>query len=466
MYQGIAGLANFPMLSHGAKEPGTVTYQESTGEAPLLEGKRPMTDPCPRCGLCHPIGNSCLSLSVATPREQEVLLAGSLLAGRYEVSRTIHRGGMGVVYLAGDLFLQGHEVVLKELRLPPGATAEDRREAEGWFARESYLLSSLRNPLIPRFYSVFQEDGRSYIVQEFVAGENLDQVVRHRGPLREDLVVGWGIALCGLLTYLHERDDPVVFRDLKPANILWRQVGPGIPAWEQPLAVVDFGIARPFRRGEVGTVIGTPGYAPPEQYQGLATPQSDVYALGATLHRLLTAYDPEQGAPFTFPPVLGLNPHVSSELAALVERATRLDPAARFESARDMDRALRRVAAAEGYLVGVSPGATSISHPAYSFRAGWLGPVVGSFLLGSMVLSMLGSVFREPTMSYVPIHGAGTFTWVGPQSDQVGGNPAYQYLQPQSQGNSGQTPGYVTHGVYHLRRFDFRRNAGAFIPGP
>ncbi|MGH2408865.1 MAG: protein kinase domain-containing protein, partial [Chloroflexota bacterium] len=208
-----------------------------------------MTESCARCGLCHPIGTACLALSVATLQSQEVLPAGALLAGRYAVSRTIHRGGMGVVYLAGDLFLRGSQVVLKELRLPAGATAEDQREAEGWFARESYLLSSLHNPLIPRFYSVFQEDGRSYIVQEFVAGENLDQVVRRRGPLREDLVVGWGIALSDLLTYLHERDDPVVFRDLKPANILWRQMAAGSPASEMSLAVVDFGIARPFRRG-------------------------------------------------------------------------------------------------------------------------------------------------------------------------------------------------------------------------
>ena len=429
-----------------------------------------MTDPCSRCGLCHPIGTSCLTLSVTTPRTQEVLPAGARLAGRYAVSRTIHRGGMGVVYLAGDLFLQGQEVVLKELRLPPGATAEDRREAEGWFARESYLLSSLRNPLIPRFYSVFQEDGRSYIVQEFVAGENLDQVVRRRGPLREDLVVGWGIALCGLLTYLHERDDPVVFRDLKPANILWRQVGPGIPAWEQPLAVVDFGIARPFRRGEVGTVIGTPGYAPPEQYQGLATPQSDVYALGATLHRLLTDYDPEQGSPFTFPPVLALNPRVSPELAAVVERATRLDLAARFESARDMGMALRRIAATEGYLVGMTPGSTSVSLPAYTFRAGWIGPVVGSFLLGSMVLSMLGSMFREPTMSYIPIHSPYSSTWVGPQPAQVVGNdPAYLYVQLQSPGNSVQVPPvYMAPGGHHHHHHlsGSRGSGGAVIPDP
>ncbi|HVC80076.1 MAG TPA: serine/threonine-protein kinase [Chloroflexota bacterium] len=397
-----------------------------------------MTVPCARCGLCHPPGTVCLAQSIATLQSQEVLPAGTLLAGRYAVMRTIHRGGMGVVYLAGDQFLQGQQVVLKESRLPAGASAEDRREAEGWFARESYLLSSLRHPLIPRFYSVFQEDGRTYIVQEFVAGENLDQVVRRRGSLREDLVVGWGIALCNLLTYLHERDEPVVFRDLKPANILWREMSAGTALDEQPLAVVDFGIARPFRRGEVGTVIGTPGYAPPEQYQGLATPQSDVYALGATLHRLLTDYDPEQGAPFTFPAAMGLNPRVSPEMAAVVERATRLDPAARFQSANEMKLALRRVAAREGYLAGVAAASTAVSPPTYSFRAGWIGPVIGSALLGSMVLSMLGSMFRQPAMSYVPIHSAYTVTYIGPRSGQgAGGGSTYLYVQPQGSGNQG-----------------------------
>jgi serine/threonine protein kinase len=138
----------------------------------------------------------------------------------------------------------------------------------------------------------------------------------------------------------------VIFRDLKPANILVRSSRGGSGP---DLAVVDFGIARQFQAGAVGTVIGTPGYAPPEQYQGLATPHSDIYALGATLHRVLTGYDPESGAPFTFPAVRTLNPAVSPELAAVVERAVSLNPADRYASADELSTALERLAPARYY---------------------------------------------------------------------------------------------------------------------
>jgi serine/threonine protein kinase len=188
---------------------------------------------------------------------------------------------------------------------------------------------------------VFREEGRSYIAQEFVPGENLDEVIRTGVPKSDEAAISLGLQLCGLLSYLHGLPEPVIFRDLKPANILLRNTrgGPG-----PDLAVVDFGIARPFQAGAVGTVIGTPGYAPPEQYQGLASPRSDIYALGATLHRVLTGYDPEAGAPFTFPAVRTLNPGVSPDLAAVVERAVSLNPADRYASADDLAAALEALA--------------------------------------------------------------------------------------------------------------------------
>jgi len=355
-----------------------------------------MTETCARCGLFHPAGAACFALSAPPPPGWDAPAVGTLLAGRYQLLQIIHHGGMSVIYLANDAFLPGQHVVLKELSLPEGTSPEERREAESWFARESYLLSSLRSPLIPRFYSVFQEGGRSYIVQEYVAGENLDQVVRSRGPVPEDLVLSWGIALCDLLTYLHERIEPVIFRDLKPTNIVWRAGSSRVPATDTSLAVVDFGIARPFQRGVVGTVIGTPGYAPPEQYQGRAEPRSDIYSLGATLHRLLTGYDPEQGAPFTFPPVRQLDPRISPELAAVVERAVWLDPAGRFASAMAMGTALRNIAATRG--MGMGPvRATGLARrrPSYG-GAAWVGPLIGTALIGSMLFSMAGSFFRGP----------------------------------------------------------------------
>ena len=293
-----------------------------------------MTTSCSRCGLLHPADTPCFTLALPNGKDTEGLQPGAMLAGRYHILRTIHHGGMSMVYLAEDT-MQNRQVAIKELRLPDGAGEHERREAETWFARESFLLSTLEHPLIPHFYSVFAEGGRSYIVQEYVAGDNLEQVVSRQGPFPEDAVVRWAGALCDLLIYLHNRSEPIIFRDLKPANILLRSA-------DESLMVVDFGIARPYQAAQVGTVVGTPGYAPPEQYQGLATPQSDIYALGATLHRLLTGYDPEHEAPFTFPPVRTLNPAVSPLLATVVERALALNPAERYSGADEMSAALGR----------------------------------------------------------------------------------------------------------------------------
>src|SRR6185437_10557546 len=267
-----------------------------------------MTPACPRCGLLHPPGAACFSLQLSAPPAKDDLQAGTVLAGRYRVERILHRGGMGVVYLATDP-PDGRPVAVKGLELLDSASPEERHEAEMWFARESFLLSMLRHPLIPAFHGSFRDGGRSYLAQEYVEGENLDALLARQGPLDPIRVGIWADLLCRLLIYLHELPTPVIFRDLKPANIVLRPDG-------LRLAVVDFGIARPYAPGVVGTVIGTPGYAPPEQYQGLATPQSDVYALGATLHRLLTGYDPEHGPPFIFPPVRDLNPAVPTPLAA------------------------------------------------------------------------------------------------------------------------------------------------------
>jgi streptogramin lyase/tRNA A-37 threonylcarbamoyl transferase component Bud32 len=348
-----------------------------------------MTTACSRCGLLHPGGSPCFTLALPGERDAQGLQPGTMLAGRYHIVRTIHRGGMSMVYLAEDT-MQNREVAIKELRLPAGASEEEVREAKIWFARESYLLSTLQHPLIPRFYSVFLEEDRSYIVQEYVDGENLDQVIGRQGPFAEDVVVRWATALCDLLAYLHDRAEPVIFRDLKPANILLR-------ASDGALVVVDFGIARPYQADLVGTVVGTPGYAPPEQYQGLATPQSDVYALGATLHRLLTGYDPEHEAPFTFPPVRSLNPAVSLPFAAAIERATALDPRDRYESAAEMNAALGRVR----LRPFVSGGAARASGA--GARRMWSGLAV-AVLLAPLLMRALAasegpSISMSPTMS-------------------------------------------------------------------
>ena len=150
--------------------------------------------------------------------------------------------------------------------------------------------------------------------------------------LPEDSVLLWGIRLCEVLEYLHTLQPPLLFRDLKPANLMLTR--------DDEIHLIDFGIARKFDPGQLGkmTVVGTPGYCPPEQYSGRAEPRSDLYALGATLHHLLTGQEP---VPFSFRPAHVLNSKVSAEVSAVLERVLDNDIEHRYESATKMKQALQ-----------------------------------------------------------------------------------------------------------------------------
>lgn len=382
-----------------------------------------MQTTCSRCGLFHPSQAACPVSGLLGAAPSDARQPEEMIAGRYRVERIVHRGGMSTVYLAVDTLLQDRLVALKELRPAPDATPADVREAEAWFARESALLSMLRHPLIPSFYSVFRDEGHSYIAQEFVPGTNLEELVGREGPVDEQVVVEWGIALCDLLDYLHGRPEPVIFRDLKPANVLVR------PPWSDPdcrVAVVDFGIARRFQSDTVGTVIGTPGYAPPEQYQGLATPQSDIYALGATLHRALTGYDPEhsgQDQPlFTFPPANQLNPQVSERMAEVISCATALAPTDRYASAAEFRAALLGLSARR--LRAMAFG----THSAPTGRRALA--VMAAVLLVPLMLSQVLRIAQLPLQNgYYPTSAASDPAW-----------PAQPSLGPSSAGSHLCTP--------------------------
>jgi protein kinase-like protein len=173
---------------------------------------------------------------------------------------------------------------------------------------------------------------------EAVPGPSLEARAR-AGTLSEAQVLRWGVELCEVLHFLHIQPEPIIYRDLKPSNVLER-------ADTGELVLVDFGVARRITVDEiqqqvVGTAVGTPGYAAPEQYQGLADAKSDIYALGATLHRLLTGYDPEVEDPFRHPPVQDLRPEISEATAVAIERALALVPEQRFANALEMREALR-----------------------------------------------------------------------------------------------------------------------------
>jgi serine/threonine protein kinase len=228
-----------------------------------------------------------------------LLPAQSLLhAGRYLILERVGQGGMGAVYKALDLELNNRVVAIKEMS-QHRLTGQELQQAIDAFTREARLLALLHHPNLPHIYQQFEEQGRRYLVMEFIEGETLEQRMTdlHAQKRRLSLALVISIArqLCIVLDYLHTCQPPIIFRDLKPANIM-------LSAHDQ-VYLIDFGIARFFKPDQAGdtAALGSPGYAPPEQYRQATSLRSDIYSLGATLHQALTGLDPTQ-KPFHFSP--------------------------------------------------------------------------------------------------------------------------------------------------------------------
>jgi outer membrane protein assembly factor BamB/tRNA A-37 threonylcarbamoyl transferase component Bud32 len=280
---------------------------------------------------------------------------GVTLQERYLVLNLHGAGGMSSVYRARDLHFPNvtKTVAVKEMINMATDPAMHEMVVRN-FEREADLLATLSHPAIPRIYDYFTQESNSYLVMEFIEGKDLEAVLRETdGYLPEDKVVSWAIELCDVLHYLHgHKPQPVIFRDVKPSNIMVDNHG--------SIRLIDFGIARVFQPGQKGTMIGTDGYAPPEQYRGEASPAGDLYALGATLHHLLTARDPRAEPPFSFSerPIRGINEEVSAELEGAINSALSYDPQDRFPSAEAMKSALMTVARETGILVSPRTAAT------------------------------------------------------------------------------------------------------------
>lgn len=242
---------------------------------------------------------------------------------------------MGSVYLATDRRLSTARWAVKEMSDAAITSPLERQQASDIFRQEAELLASLSHSNLPRVTDHFQEGGKNYLVMEFVPGETLLDYCQRLGtprPLNE--VLGWAGQLCDVLDYLHSQHPPVIFRDLKPANIILTPNG--------TLKLIDFGIARLFKPGQSHDTqaFGTMGYSAPEQYgHGQTDARSDVYSLGVMLHQLLTGFDPA-AAPFRLPAANQVNPAVPDSIAATLARATHNDPDQRFGSTGEMRQAL------------------------------------------------------------------------------------------------------------------------------
>ncbi|MGE5223937.1 MAG: PQQ-binding-like beta-propeller repeat protein [Omnitrophica WOR_2 bacterium] len=297
--------------------------------------------------------------STHNPNLEHQLLPGITLVNRYLIQFTLGVGGMGAVYRARDLHFPNVEkrVAVKEM-INQARDPAVRDTIVRNFEREADLLATLNHSAIPRIYDYFTQNERSYLIEEYVDGKDLEAILMDQtGFFPEKQVVGWAIELCDVLDYLHNhKPDPVIFRDIKPSNIMINQ--------HQHVVLVDFGIAKPFQSGQRGTMIGTEGYSPPEQYRGEATQLADIYALGATLHHLLTRKDPQLEAPFSFSerPIRQINANVSPELETVINKAISYNPEDRYQSAIEMKEALLNIARGSGSLPNAfKPGL--INHP-------------------------------------------------------------------------------------------------------
>ena len=258
------------------------------------------------------------------------------LARHYLILKTVGQGGMAAVYQASDTRTR-RSVAIKEMS-QDGLTPDEVQESLASFRFEADTLKRLRHPNLPRVYERFAEGTRQYLVMDFIEGQTLEQRQAAAGgvALPEAEVMRWASQLCAVLTYLHSQRPPIIFRDLKPANVMLTPEG--------QIKLIDFGIARVFAPGRSRDtqVLGTPGFAPPEQYGKSQTDaRADVYALACTLYQLLSGYDPAT-TPFALPPLHTRVPHLAPHIQVAIERATRLDREGRYASMDDFARALLR----------------------------------------------------------------------------------------------------------------------------
>jgi hypothetical protein len=292
------------------------------------------------------------------------LTANTRLRDRFRILRPLGKGGQSQVYLAADEANGGTTVVVKNM-IYHSQDAKVRAEELELFLQESRILGEVQHPCLPMLVDAFADDDAHFVVEEYVGSVDLWALLRKRGgrlPLEE---VAWlAHHLLDMLVHLHAQQPPVVLRDIKPSNVTCPVDAECRIDRRQRPWFIDLTIAtRWFADREDAVKMGSPGYAPPEQYRGRSEPRSDLYALAATLLQALTAHDPVT-TPFAIPPLASLRPDIPRGWDAFFRKALALDPRNRFRSAADMRAALEKLMprSALGAMppaVGAAPGETS-----------------------------------------------------------------------------------------------------------
>ena len=299
---------------------------------------------CPKCGALNSgtgkfcsecggeLGNSENMASALERATSAVLQEGIVLINRYRITGLVKAGGMGAVYRAEDKNL-GKICAIKELLSFPHSTAEEKKYAITKFESEAKTLANLLHISLPRVYDYFTISDRYYLTMDFVEGQDLYAVLKEEGDpgLPEKEVVMWSLEICDVLSYLHNQVPPIIYRDLKPSNIMLRDI-------DKKIVLIDFGIARAIQDDTAPkTSIGTMGYISPEQFRGMPEAASDLYSLGATMFHLMTGVMP---VPFTYEPIEKYNPSISDKLAKVIKKAFASKIENRFQTAEEFKEAL------------------------------------------------------------------------------------------------------------------------------
>lgn len=260
---------------------------------------------------------------------------GEIIDGKYEVLREVGRGGMSVVYLAMDKRLN-KQWAIKEFR-------KDKDDASKQVALkalldEANLMKKLDHPTLPRIVDIIENNQNVYVIMDYIEGESLNKVLDAYGAQPQEAVIEWAKQLSDVLDYLHTQQPPVIYRDMKPANIMLKPDG--------TVRLIDFGIAREYKEGKEGDTeaIGTRGYAAPEQFggRGQTDARTDIYSLGVTLYHLVTGKNPAE-PPYEIYPIRHWNPSFSSGLEWLIQKCTQLNPGDRYQSCAEVTYVLENL---------------------------------------------------------------------------------------------------------------------------
>lgn len=323
------------------------------------------------------------------------LKAGEILRERYKIRRIIGQGGMGSIYLADDIRLEGRLCALKEVEHDNSLPEDMLKQARDQFLREATVLARLDHPNLPKVSDFFSQEKRDYLVMDFVPGEDLRTLMtesRQKGSfLPEREVLGWAAQLADALAYMHAQDPPILHRDIKPSNLKLTPAG--------LIKLVDFGLVKILASEEMTVTVlqgrGTALYTPLEQYggdTGHTDVRSDVYAFGATLYHLLTNHSPvEARERFLNPGSLirprQLNPGISTRTERAILWAMSLHPDDRPQDIEAFHQSLT------GELIPVSParraGSSSSSRQISLSRTEW---VLIGLAVFALILSLISTL--------------------------------------------------------------------------